>query len=388
MHPDTAPFFAGSMICDPRYFVGYREQLDTITVRAVSAQPTSINIVGEKRIGKSSMLYHFCQTYEQKIESRGRNSRNYLAVYLSLQQNKCCRKSGFYEVVAEALYKKLKKKLSLVDRNRPRNRQLIKKLQSKTWNAENFLQIILNFKEVEILPIICLDKIETLFQYPEEFNNGFYDNLRSLMDRSALMLVIASYQKLEVYSNQHKLTSSFFNLGQTEILEGFNEQETQGLVRLPQTNIPSIQSVLNAQEQQLALSWGNRNPYLLQLASLCLWDAQQRNQDHDWAKRKFNERKVKISNTKRDLESIRKVSGQKLQILIQSPANLIYFARKIGDSVGAIIATGIGLTFILLCILAINGSIPWVRIPKQLGQFLCSTLSSVLGEFCEDESIQ
>ena len=62
------PFYAGSMITDPQFFVGRREELDFITSRLMAAQPTSINVVGERRIGKSSLLYHFFQTYEQSDE--------------------------------------------------------------------------------------------------------------------------------------------------------------------------------------------------------------------------------------------------------------------------------------------------------------------------------
>lgn len=112
MLSDTAPFHAGSIISDSRYFIGYQEQLDTITVRAISAQPTSINIVGDKRIGKSSLLYHFCQTYEQIIESRGIDPRKYLAVYLSLEAGNCQHKSSFYRVVAEELCKNLEQRYS------------------------------------------------------------------------------------------------------------------------------------------------------------------------------------------------------------------------------------------------------------------------------------
>ena len=166
MPSDTAPFYAGSTISDPRYFVGYREQLDTITIRAISAQPTSINIVGKKRIGKSSLLYHFCQTYEQRIESRGKNPRKYLAVYLSLQQGNCQYKSGFYRVVAEELSKNLEQRFSWFGQSRGL-RQLIDALNANHFDTASFYQAIVQFRDVGILPIICLDKIEALFKHPD-----------------------------------------------------------------------------------------------------------------------------------------------------------------------------------------------------------------------------
>ena len=259
MLSDTAPFCAGPTISDSRYFIGYQEQLDFITNRTVAAQPTSINVVGKKRIGKSSLLYHFCQTYEQRIETRNKNPRNYLAVYLSLQQGNCQNKSSFYRVIAEELSNILEKRFDLF--RKPR--KLIQSLKANNFDTEYFYNTIIQFRDVGILPIICLDNIEALFNNPEEFNDSFYDNLRSLMDKNALMLIIASRENLKVYSNRKKLTSSFFNLGQVIKLKGLTENEARDLVRLPETKIPGSRAVLNDKEQQNALEWGEKNPYLL-----------------------------------------------------------------------------------------------------------------------------
>lgn len=47
----------------------------------------------------------------------------------------------------------------------------------------------------------------------EEFNNGFYDNLRSLVNDKTLMLVVASRKELSVYGSEHRFVSQFFNQG-------------------------------------------------------------------------------------------------------------------------------------------------------------------------------
>jgi hypothetical protein len=62
-------------------------------------QPTSVNVVGDKRIGKSSLLYHFSQTWEQRVPEPSR----YVVIYLSLQDADCHSEIGFYQAVAEAL---------------------------------------------------------------------------------------------------------------------------------------------------------------------------------------------------------------------------------------------------------------------------------------------
>ncbi|MEH2142915.1 hypothetical protein [Nostoc sp.] len=64
--PDN-PFVAAGMIEDPRLFIGRKEELHAIASRMKGDQPTSINIVGDKHIGKSSLLHYFVLTNVQEI---------------------------------------------------------------------------------------------------------------------------------------------------------------------------------------------------------------------------------------------------------------------------------------------------------------------------------
>ena len=354
MPSDTAPFYAGSTISDPRYFVGYREQLDTITIRAISAQPTSINVVGEKRIGKSSLLYHFCQTYEQRIESRDKDPRNYLAVYLSLQQGNCQQKSNFYRVVAKELGENLEQRFSWF--GQPRGlRKLIDALNTNHFDTASFYQAIVQFRDLGILPIICLYKIEALFEHPEEFDDDFYNNLRSLMDRNALMLVIASEKNLQVYSRRKNLTSSFFNLGQVMILQGFTDNEARDLVRLPLSKITDSQAVLSEKEQQIALEWGGKNPYLLQLAGLFIWEARECNKEISWAKKRFDSQAKGISSN----HSIWSKSLLLLKRLFWLlPIKLGQIGKFVGTNLGDIGDGIVGWCFIVIVIFAVFRIVP------------------------------
>ena len=351
MPSDTAPFHAGSIIEDRRYFVGYEEQLETITHRAISAQPTSINVVGRDRIGKSSLLFRFYQTYEQKVESRGQNPQNYLAIYLSLQQGNCQEKENFYKFVLEGLEKVLNKRRDLLQRLR----RLFQPSQQDSFNTDSFYQAIAQFKEAGILPIICLDNIEALFQNPQEFDNSFYDNLRSLMDSNTLMLVIASEKNLQVYSQKKQLTSSFFNLGQVIELKGLSDGEARDLVSLPKSTVTGEEAALSEQEQEKALEWGGRNPYLLQLAGLYLWQAKQTGKDMSWAKSEFDRHAKKIS-PHHSWEQ-RFVLGLKF-IFVELPKKLGSGIQFIGNNLDQLAAWVMGFTVILIIIRVIFGLAP------------------------------
>ncbi len=354
MLSDTAPFYAGSTISEPKYFVGYREQLDIITARAINVQPTSLNVVGDKRIGKSSLLQHFCQTYEQRIESRGDEPNKYLAVYLDLQQVNCQRKSSFYKVVTEELRENLKKRYSWFGQPR----RLIKALSANSFDTENFNQAIFQFHNTGILPILCLDKVEALFKHPEEFNNDFYDNLRSLMGYrgGALMFVIASEKNIEIYRRQKKLTSTFFIDAHVMMLEGFTDNEARDLVRLPQTTIPGSRAVLNENQQQTALEWGGKNPYLLQLAGLYLWEARQSNKDINWAKKRFDRQARGVST---NYSIWRKCLLLLKWVFWHLPVKLGQAVKFIGTTLDELSAWVLGVFIVGILILAASGILNW-----------------------------
>ncbi|MFB8788715.1 MAG: ATP-binding protein, partial [Potamolinea sp.] len=198
-----SPFIAGPMIDDPRQFVGREEELDAITRGMITSNAISINVVGEKRIGKSSLLYHFFQTWEKRVQRQGKNINQYVVVYLSLQEVECQTKNSFYQAVADTLLSYLSgSKLTL---STP--------LKVKPFTGLALSSAMKQWKQHKVLPVLCLDGFETLLKYAHEFDSEFYDNLRYLIDISALMLVIASRQTLEVYGREYKLTSSFFSLG-------------------------------------------------------------------------------------------------------------------------------------------------------------------------------
>ena len=272
--PAFCPFIAGPKITDPRLFVGRKEQLHTIVSHLTGEQPVSVNIVGRRRIGKSSLLYHFFQTYEQRVPEPTR----YVVIYLSLQDAQCQREDGFYQAVARQLWHNFAVQ---------RNPALIEPLRVTPFNRLAFCAAMGQYKRLGVLPILCLDEFGPLFRYPKEFDNGFFDNLRSLMESHVVLLVVASHRRLEFYQRRHKLTSAFFKLWQVLTLKELTEKEARELVNLPASTIPGAAAALSIQEQRLARQLGGHHPYLLQLAAGLLYEARQSGRNISWVQAEF-----------------------------------------------------------------------------------------------------
>lgn len=273
------PFVAGPMITDPRLFVGRKEEIRMILSRMEGAQPISINIVGERRIGKSSLMYHIFQTYDQRVS----RPAQYVVAYLSLQSLSPQTAAEFYRAVARAFLE------------RPAVRQdpeLAEALSRDPMTPDAFREALRRFQEKGLRPVLCLDEFEEFLKYPEEFSDGFYDNLRALTNESALMLIIASQRPIADYRKEQRLTSRFFNDAHTERLGEFAEEEARALVRLPASTVPGAPEALSLEEQHLALQLGGRHPCRLQLAAWALCQARLHGKDVAWAREEF-ERQVK-----------------------------------------------------------------------------------------------
>ncbi|BAS56596.1 MULTISPECIES: nSTAND1 domain-containing NTPase [Leptolyngbya] len=263
------------MLTERKFFVGRRDQIRFILSRMTNDQPTSVNVVGDRRVGKSSLLYHIYQSYEEQVTAYGRRAEEFVVVYLSLRDGNCRKPEDFYQAVADQLLQR-QRVLS--------NPILAQPLQQSQLNGSKFFRAMDAWKQAKVLPVVCLDNFEELLDPESQFDDGFYDNLRALQGRSEIMLIIASRRKLREYKQKGR-TSEFFNVSQTEVLQDLSESEAQDLVRLPDTQNPA----LSEERQQLALKWADRHPYLLQLAALYLWEARQFDKSNEWAQRRFEE---------------------------------------------------------------------------------------------------
>jgi len=70
--PPACPFVPSGKIDDPRCFVGRKEALRFLADRMSGAQPISVNVVGERLCGKSSLLSSFAQRWAEHVPAPAR----------------------------------------------------------------------------------------------------------------------------------------------------------------------------------------------------------------------------------------------------------------------------------------------------------------------------
>ncbi|MEZ2303149.1 MAG: AAA-like domain-containing protein [Microcoleus sp.] len=370
--PSPCPFSAPSMLKNPDSFVGRKEELKFIENQMTGPQPTSVNIVGPHKIGKSSLLWHFYK----RCNRHSNNSSPYAVIYLSFQDGECQEENSLYQKLAQEL-----SKVPIIQ-TKP---SLVTAFQAPDWNRSTFAKAIRLCEAQKILPVLCIDKFEALFQesYREKFNEGFYDNLHSLINNSSMMLVLISIEPLDFYRTQNKLTSSFFNVGSECFLKRFSEEDAKKLVKLPQGKIAGAVPALSEKNQQLALQWGEEHPVRLQLAGKYLWEAEQNNKSVKWAKQQFQSQVRAVLQLPARPKRPQKLWQWLRWLIWDVPIWAGNLTKRFGLKLDDIFTWLMGLALIVVAIMCVARIVPENYLFELFKKFLCGSLSPVLGKWCD-----
>lgn len=259
------PFTFGPMITDPDRFIGRRAELAIITARLNGPQPQGSAVVGPRRIGKSSLLHYL---YQPRKDEPLRGAANQQVIYLDAQQGECTTPDAFRRTLAQKLLA-----------TQPRNRRTSEGKQRAdlqdqlahdppcTWEMARTAITLL-----PVHPVICLDEFETLLK--GDFDNRFFDALRSWANEGILTWITASAEPLTALGKAHNLTSPFFNLLATVQLGALTAQETDAL--LDQANHTAYRFTPN--ERRLIRRLAGNHPYHLQIVGWQRWEEKAHNQ--------------------------------------------------------------------------------------------------------------
>lgn len=263
------PFTVRGMIQNPNEFIGRKAEISHIVARLKTMQ--SCSVVGERRIGKSSLLYHLFQTGNERLDDT-----NIRFVYIDLTDACVQTAVDFLMTVLQEI---------------GLSSDGIKDDNKLTRNLVAFDSQIKALQQSGKTVVLCLDEFEGLFSNPQEFSDPFFNHLRSMINQRKLVLVTASRQPLEIYSLENKLTSPFFNLFSITELGDFTEQDVEGFIAhyQPQANF-------TAQDLEF-INWYLDEPHPLKLQIFCDMMLQWREQGHSWG-------------NDMQLEKIAKVYGQ------------------------------------------------------------------------------
>lgn len=208
------PYLNRVMIQEPRHFYGRRRELSRIFSRIGVERPQSVSVVGDRRIGKSSLLYQVSIPEVQKEYIADRSSL--IVIFLDFQQMR--------NITLEDFFAALSAQIRRADPE-------IAGPESTGYRA--FQQVQERLSERNKRLVLLLDEFDAITLNPV-FDRDFYAFLRSVANNAAVAYVTSS--KTEIQRLCHSSTvadSPFFNIFSTLRLRPFDSKEALELIAVP-----------------------------------------------------------------------------------------------------------------------------------------------------------
>jgi len=239
------PYLNRVMIRNVHDFYGRKRELTRLYARVGADRPQSVSLTGERRMGKSSLLWYLMQP-ENMVQHIADPDR-VIFIFLDFQENREMTVEDF----CAALLVPLSKQVPDINPD---------------GGYDALLDAVKHLDAREFRLIILLDEFETVTQNPE-FDGRFYAFLRALANRYNVAYITSSRLPLQRLCHSKQIADSpFFNIFSSLHLRGFTEAEARKLITAPSQ---AAGSPLESYTDFL-LDVGSCYPFFLQIACSAL----------------------------------------------------------------------------------------------------------------------
>lgn len=214
------PYLNRVMIKRKEDFFGREQELRRIYSRLNANPPGSVSIVGERKIGKSSLLNHVYMRSQREIFLE--HPESMIMVFLDLQEQHGISLDGFVKVLLHMASFELRGRLDVGDCSSGLNgiKDLVQRLEKNGFRLA-----------------IMLDEFEVITRNPK-FDLEFFSFLRFLANHYNVAYVTSSARDLQVLCHTKEISDSpFFNIFTTMRLSVFKEPEALELIRVPSERV-------------------------------------------------------------------------------------------------------------------------------------------------------
>jgi len=188
------PYLNRVMLKSPDQFFGRRRELRQILSRIGTSRPQCVSIVGERRIGKSSLINALTwpETHQDYLPENIRP----LLITIDIQKFPKINPEGFFQIVLD--------EISNAD---PEGRGI-----SESSSYNDFADAVKATASESRPLVILLDEFDTVTSNPS-FGTEFYSFMRSIANNHPVAYVTSSQQELQKICHSSKVADSpFFNI--------------------------------------------------------------------------------------------------------------------------------------------------------------------------------
>jgi len=246
------PYLNRVMIKNPDEFFGRRREVKRIYSRLDAPRPQSVAIVGERRIGKSSLLNYI---YHRRNRRRAmQNHADSLFVYMDLQRAHEIDMPKFIDIMLSMIAYEAPGDISAAGGDRS--------LDTLSAVVERLTE---NGKRV----VVLLDEFESVTANPR-FEMQFFSYLRFLANSYRVAYVTSSYSDLQQMCHDKEIADSpFFNIFSNMPLRPFSRDEAVDLITTPSQR----EGAPLAPHADRILDMAGYHPFFIQIACSAAFEA-------------------------------------------------------------------------------------------------------------------
>ena len=186
------PYLNRTAIRDDRDFFGREREISTIFSRIDAREPQSVSIVGERRLGKSSLLRALLRRRTAFLD----RPDEFIFVYLDLQENMYGDAYRFFGALIEEIA--LARQNAVIAESPP--------------TYENVRNLVAGLSRSRLKLVLLLDEFEAITLNPN-FTVEFFSFLRSLPNNYPVSFIVSSARELQEICHSKEIAGSpFFNI--------------------------------------------------------------------------------------------------------------------------------------------------------------------------------
>jgi len=232
------------MIRSTAAFYGRQRELARAAQRVAADPPQSVAITGDRRIGKSSFLYHI--SHPDITSEYLDDPENTLFLFMDFQEERRLSIEGFFESLARHLREELGDRYEIPE----------------GLDDEGVTKVIGELGRQGYRLILLLDEFDRVTRN-SSFDETFFARLRSLAGHQNIAYITSSSRDLQQLCHTQEIADSpFFNVFSTIYLGPMLREEALELIREPTAGGPFPLE----EHADLILELGGHWPFFLQIA--------------------------------------------------------------------------------------------------------------------------
>lgn len=254
------PFTFGNPIKDPGRFHGREAEIRQIVNRLLSSAHESTSIIGERRIGKTSLLYHL--SHPEVSARLGLTPDKFCLVYVDFQ--------GLTDITPTRFWQRVLKIMSRSICDETLKPAIEKLSGQESFDLFDLEDLFESTQSKGLTIVLMMDEFEYVTQNPN-FKGDFFGGLRALAIHHGVALLPATRRELVDLCHSDEIKGSpFFNIFANVVLRPFPIAEAASLV---DGYLSGLDEVFSAEEREFILRLGGGQPFFLQIAGHYLVEA-------------------------------------------------------------------------------------------------------------------